>query len=315
MFVPRGAKSQTSASTSADADGRYELSGLDDGAYTVQAVDLERLNPFATQYEVHGSGTFDIAIKTVTLRGRVVDAVDTRPLNEASVELRSTGGQSLFGGRGAQTDASGNFIVENIAAGTYQISADKAGYGHDARQITIGDSTPEDVQFRLSPSDGITIRAVDTRDNTALTVNVLRVVDAQGNELPSQAGFFGSSEVVKLALAPGVYRVTVMARNYAPQTISMPSPSQQTVRFSPGGTLILHSRESSARRARLLDSNGVAYGQNPFTQGIFSLPPGTMPLNNVTPGHYRLEILDNTDRVTKTVEMDVVDGQQKDYDV
>lgn len=314
MFIPRGAKSQTTASTSADADGRYELSGLDDGTYTVQAVDMERLSPFATQYEVRGSGTFDITIKTVTLRGRVVDATDTRPLNEVSVELRSSGGQ-LFGGRGAQTDASGNFIVENVAAGTYQISADKAGYGHDARQITIGDSTPEDVQFRLSPSDGITIRAVDTRDNTALTVNVLRVVDSQGNELPSQAGFFGSSEVVKLALAPGVYRVTVMARNYAPQTISMSSPSQQTVRFSPGGTLILHSRESSARRARLLDSNGVAYGQNPITQGIFSLPPGTMPMNNVAPGHYRLEILDNTDRVTKTVEIEVVDGQQKDYDV
>ena len=65
MFIPRGAKSQTSASASADADGRYELSGLDDGTYTVQAMDMERLNPFATQYEVHGSGTFDIAIKTV----------------------------------------------------------------------------------------------------------------------------------------------------------------------------------------------------------------------------------------------------------
>ena len=86
----------------------------------------------------------------------------------------------------------------------------RSGYGHDARQIIIGDSAPEDVQFRLSPSDGITIRAVDTRDNTALTVNVLRVVDAQGNELPSGPGFFGSSEVVKLPLAPGTYRVTVI---------------------------------------------------------------------------------------------------------
>jgi protocatechuate 3,4-dioxygenase beta subunit len=314
-FIPRGAKSQTTATTAADGDGRYELSGLDDGTYTVQAMDMERLNPFTTQYEVHGSGTFDITIKTVTLRGRVVDAADTRPLNEASVSLSPSTGQTIFGGRGAQTDAGGNFVIENIAAGTYQITADKSGYGHDARQITIGDSAPEDVQFRLSPSDGITIHAVDTRDNSALAINVLRVVDAQGNELPSQANFFGGTEIVKLPLAPGVYRVTVTARNYAPQTISMSSPSEQTVRFSPGGTVILHSRASGSRRFRMIDSAGVPYGMNPISQGILTLLPGTMPLNNVTAGHYRLEILDDTDRVTKTVEIEVIDGQTKDYDV
>jgi uncharacterized GH25 family protein/protocatechuate 3,4-dioxygenase beta subunit len=316
MFIPRGAKSQTSASASADADGRYELSGLDDGTYTVQAVDMERLNPFATQYDVHGSGTFDIVIKTVTLRGHVVDASDARALADASVELRPSGGATVFGGRGGQTDASGNFTIENVAAGTYQITADKAGYGHDARQVIIGDSTPEDVQFRLSPSDGITIRAVDTRDNTALTVNVLRVVDAQGNELPSGNNFFGSSEVVKLPLAPGTYRVTVRALNYAPQTITMSSPSQQTVRFSPGGTIILHSRDSATRRFRLVDaSSGAAYGMNPVSQGIMSLPPGTMPLNNVAAGTYRLEVLDNNDRVTKTIDIVLKDGEQRDIDV
>jgi len=315
MFIPRGGRSQTSASVAADADGRYELSGLDDGTYTVQAMDMERLNPFTSQYEVKGSGTFDIVIKTVTLRGRVVDAADTRPLNEASVSLTPSNGQSIFGGRGAQTDAGGNFVIENIAAGTYQITADKSGYGHDARQIIIGDSAPEDVQFRLSPSDGITIRAVDTRDNTALPINVLRVVDAQGNELPSQSSFFGGNEIVKLPLAPGTYRVTVSARNYAPQTISMSSPSQQTVRFSPGGTVILHSRASAPRRYRMIDASGNPYGMNPISQGILTLPPGTTPLNNVMAGHYRLEILDDADRVTKTVEIDVIDGQTKDYDV
>ena len=315
MFIPRGAKSQTSASVAADGNGQYELSGLDDGTYTVQAVDMERLNPFATQYDVHGSGTFDIAIKTVTLRGHVVDAADARALAEANVELRPTNGATFFGGHGGQSDASGNFSIENVAAGTYQITADKSGYGHESRQVIIGDSTPEDVQFRLSPSDGITIRAVDTRDNTPMTVNVIRVVDSQGNELPSGSNFFNSTEVVKLPLAPGTYRVTVSARNYAPQTISMSSPSQLTVRFSPGGTIILHSHDSATRRFRLVDSAGAAYGMNPVSQGIMTLLPGTTPLNNVAAGDYRLEILDNNDRVTKTVDIHLKDGEQKDYDV
>ncbi|HXH37190.1 MAG TPA: carboxypeptidase regulatory-like domain-containing protein, partial [Thermoanaerobaculia bacterium] len=312
MFFPRGGKSQTSASTAADADGHYTLSGLEDGTYMVQVMDMALLTPFSTQYEVHGSDTFDITIKAVTVRGHVVDATDTHPLNGANVEIRATG--QALGSRATQTDSSGNFTIDNVAAGTYQISADKTSYGHDMRAITIGDTAPDDVQFQLSPSDGITIRAVDTRDNTPLTVNVLRVVDAHGNDIPSQGGFFGN-EVVKLAVAPGVYTVTVMARNYAPQTLSMSSPSQQTVRFSPGGTLVLHSRSTTAIQYRLIDSTGAPYGMNTFTQGVNNLQPGATPLNNIPAGHYQLQVLDSANRVTKTVEIDVVDGQQRDYDV
>jgi large repetitive protein len=315
MFFPRGATSQTTSSTSADSNGHYEVSGLDDGTYAVQVMDISRLSPFSTQYQVHGSDTFDITIKTQTLRGRVIDAADSHPLNEATVDLRPATGQAVGGGSSASTDSNGGFTLENIAAGTYQLTADKSGYGHDARQITIGDSAPDDVQFQLSPSDGITIQAVDARDNTPLTVNVIRVVDSQGNVLPSQGGFFSSNEIVKLALAPGVYTVTVMARNYASQTLSMSSPSNQTVRFSPGGTIVLHSKDSTTRRAQLLDAAGVAHGINPISQGIFSLPPGATPINNLVAGHYTLQILDSTGRVTNTVSIDVVDGQQSDYNV
>ena len=43
---------------------------------------------------------------------------------------------------------------------------------------------------------------------------------------------------------------------------------------------------------------------NPVSQGIMSLPPGTLPLNNIAAGHYRLEVLDNNDRVTKTMDIE-----------
>jgi hypothetical protein len=314
-FIPRSGQ-QTSVSGPADSDGRYELSGLDDGTYTVQAMDMASLSPFTAQYEVHGSDTFDITMKTVTLHGHVIDASDSHPLNEANVQLQ-TPGQSIIGSRNAQTDSAGNFTIDNVPSGNYQITADKSGYGHDARTITVSDSAPDDVQFQLSPGDGITIRAVDTRDNTALTVNVLRVLDSQGNEVSSQQGFFGgSSAVVTLALSPGVYRVTVTARNYAPQTLSMASPSQQMVRFSPGGSIVLHSTDSTPRSYRLIDSSGVPFGMNPLSQGIYPLPLGTTPLNNVTAGHYQLQIIDKSNgRVTKTVEIDVVDGQQSNINV
>ncbi len=315
LFIPRGGKSQTTASTQADAAGHYSLSGLDDGTYSVQAMDMERLSPFSTQYEVHGSDTFDITIKVVTLHGHVVDATTTNPLNLTTVELQATG-QTPLGSRTTQTDTSGNFTIDNVAAGNYQISADKASYGNAIKRISIGDSAPDDVQFQLSPSDGITIRAIDTRDNTPLTFSVMRVVDSQGNEISTQSGMFGNSkEIVTLSLSPGAYQVTVAARNYASQTIPMTSPSQQTVRFSPGGTIVLHSKASAPINVRLVDSSGSTWGMNSFTQGIIKVLPGAMPIRNLIAGHYSLQILDGTNNVTNTVQVDVVDGQQSDYNV
>ena len=142
------------------------------------------------------------------------------------------------------------------------------------------------------------------------------MVDSQGNEVPSQQNFFGGGNaVVTLALSPGVYRVTVTARTYAPQTISMASPSQQLVRFSPGGSIVLHSSDSSQRSYRLIDSSGVAYAMNSFSQGIFPLPLGATISNNVTAGHYQVQVIDKSGRVTNTVEIDVLDGQQSSVNV
>jgi hypothetical protein len=55
---------------------------------------------------------------------------------------------------------------------------------------------------------------------------------------------------------------------------------------------------------------------NSFTQGIYTLPPGTTTVNNVAAGHYHLQIIDKTtDRILNTVEIDVFDGQQADINV
>src|SRR6202011_3531962 len=73
MFNPRNAQSQTQASGTADNNGAYQISGLDDGSYSVGVIDIDRSNAFSSTYDVHGSGNYDIDIKTATLRGRVID--------------------------------------------------------------------------------------------------------------------------------------------------------------------------------------------------------------------------------------------------
>src|SRR5262249_53145052 len=59
-FIPRAGRSQTSASVRSDSSGNYEITGLDDGQYNVQVMDMVNLTPYTTTYTVSGSGTFDI---------------------------------------------------------------------------------------------------------------------------------------------------------------------------------------------------------------------------------------------------------------
>jgi hypothetical protein len=181
----------------------------------------------------------------------------------------------------------------------------------------IGDTAPDDLEFKLSPSGGVTLRVVDGRDNRALSANVMRIVDAQGRQLDNNAGFrFNASpEPVKLTLAPGTYTVTLMAQGYAPKTLNVTAPSTITVPMLPGGSLVLRSKSSSQLRVRLIDPKGGIYprGQN----GVFMIDPNPLSttLNNVSGGSWMLQVLDSSDRVVNTIPITVVDGQQAVVDV
>jgi protocatechuate 3,4-dioxygenase beta subunit len=309
MFFPRAAKAQTNATTNADSSGYYEMNGLDDGPYAVQVMDLEKFAPFSTTYEVKGSGTFDIDIKSTTLRGRVLDSTNDQPLNGATVQIRAKGSDGPMNARGATTDAGGNFSIQDVPLGSYQVSADQDGYGHALKDIDVQDAPPV-VELKLAPSAGITLRVVDGRDGRLIGATA-RVVDMQGNVL-SDAGFrFNNTpEPIKLTLAPGTYSVTLFATDYASQTITVASPSSQTVSMTPGGTLLIKSKSPTPLRARLIGADGMPYGRG-FGQGIVSLAasPGVTTLPNVAPGTFRLEVLDASDRVVNATSVTISEGQ------
>jgi protocatechuate 3,4-dioxygenase beta subunit len=317
-FFPRQGKTQTAANTTSDGNGQYELSGLEDGPYNVQVVDMERMAPFSTTYEVHGSGSFDIDVRTASLRGRVVDASSGQPIDGAQIDIKPKSSEGFFGTRGAVTDTNGAFVVDAVARGSYQITADKQGYGNGVKEITVGETT-EELEFKLSPGAGVTLKVVDGRDGRMLSANI-RVTDAQGRDVGGDSGFRfggGSAEPIKLSLAPGMYRITVQAMGYALRTLTITAPSQQTVALTPGGTLLIRSKSSGTRRGRLIDGAGTLYFASQFNNaGTFRiLETGTTTLNNVAAGHYRLDVLDDRDQVTKSIEVDVIEGQPATYEV
>jgi protocatechuate 3,4-dioxygenase beta subunit len=313
-FFPKAGRTQTTASTSTDGSGGYEVSGLDPAQYSVQVVDMERITPFTTTYEVKGSGTFDIDATGAGVHGRVVDSTSGQPVVDAHVEIRARGAEGFLAGRGAQTDANGNFAMESVSPGAYAATVEKTGYGSDTKDLNVGTSDT-DLQFSIAASSGVTLNVIDARDRRLLAANVT-VIDAQGRQIDSPFFRFSNPQPLKLTLAPGVYRITVSAQGYAPRTLQVTAPSDQEVALSPGGSLLVRSKAATMVVARLVDASGIVYTRGPFASPTIQLnpSPGTTLIPNIVSGVYTLQVMDG-DRVVSSATVNIVDGQQVEVSI
>jgi protocatechuate 3,4-dioxygenase beta subunit len=314
-FMPRSAGVSTRASGSTDSSGGYQLPGLDDGSYSVQVIDLSNTSSisFTTSHDVKGTGTFDIDVTGTGVHGRVTDATTGQPIDGAQVELRSSGAQGFIAGRGTQTDSSGNFSMASVAPGSYTAGVVKAGYGDDPKDVVVG-ANDVALEFKIAPSNGITLKVVDGRDGRML-VAMATVLDSQGRASDTPPFRTGSPEPLQLTLSPGTYRVTVSANGYAAQTVTLSSPSNPSVALTPGGTLVIHSK-SSAPSVRLIDSAGNIYSRG-FGQQNYPLnpSPGATTIPYIPGGVYRVEVLDANGNPLNATSVTIVDGGQADVSI
>lgn len=318
-FWPRKSGSGSSASVNADEQGMYTMTGLEEGEYSVSVTDVQRFSPYNTVYNVRGSATFDIDFKAASVRGRVIDSSTNEPIENASVQFRSTGtGTDMRGLRTAMTDSNGVFTVDYVNPGGYVVTASREGFGNSVQETTFSDAGRDDLEFRLSRNDGVLLTLVDARDGRAVNGQVV-VFDAQGRQVyDSRGGFrFGDAgKELRLPLAPGIYTATVWVPDYAPMHTSLTSPSTPTLRVSPGGTILVRSKHNTRRRMRLIDASGNVYprlmGTTPFTR---DLPPGTATLDHIAPGSYTLVLLNDDESAAGTQSVSVREGETVTVDL
>jgi protocatechuate 3,4-dioxygenase beta subunit len=315
-FFPRGGTAQTQVRAATDGAGMYSVTGADDGSYRVSVLDLERLTPYTTTYELKGSGTFDIDIRVSTVRGRVVDSATGEGIGDAKVDFRGSTGNDFLGLRSTMTDAGGAFLLDGVSPGPYEVTASKIGYGNVVKSVQINDGATDAIDFQLAGNDGITLRVVDGRDGRTLAAFV-RALDAQGHVAfdSTQNRFFGGDAAAQvLTVAPGQYQVTISARGYATQTLTLTSPSQQTVGLTPGGTLTVRSSANVRRVIQLVDSSGQLYDRYSFGNSSRTLDPApaVVTLPNLVPGAYTLQVLDDRGQLAGTTQVTIVEGQTTD---
>ncbi|MEA2490270.1 MAG: large repetitive protein, partial [Acidobacteriota bacterium] len=315
-FYPRG-RSQTMVSIPADEQGMYSASGLEDGEYSVMVMDTQRITPYQTTYQVRGSATFDIDYRTTSVHGRVVDAATGDPVHDAAIQLRPSLREGMVSSRMAVTDSTGSFAIDFVPAGTYVATAEKEGYGNEARTISVAEGSAPDLDFRISRNDGILLTVVDARDGRPIAA-MARVTDAAG-QVVYEPNFRGgdSTDPIRLPLGVGTFTVTVSANGYADQTLTLRSPSRQNVALTRGGTIIVRSRASTPRRIRILNPNGTPYTTGWMRRDSFAIDasPATITLPNLVAGTYTLQALGDNDAVLDQTKVVVVDDQTVTVDL
>ncbi len=310
-FMPSDARLQSRGSGATDAEGRYSISGLEPGDYNVSVMDQNTLQPYRTTYKVTGSANFDIDVRGATLRGRVVDAESGEGIPDARISLSQKGDRpspTMF--QPSTVSAwDGNFTLEHVPAGSYQLLAQKQGWGHQILDLSVEGEFAQDALVKLSKNDGLVLRVVDARDGRPLAANVL-AKDAS-NRIAYQG--FGSREAdgsTRISIAAGTYRVAIGAGGYATRTVMVAVPGETSIGLTPGGAISVTVSEPDRQMGRLLLATGEAYLRNPWSPNSdFALNPGGNVLANILPGGYTLVTLDEKGQVKKSQQITVTEGQ------
>jgi len=307
-FSPRSGAGRF-ARTTAEGNGAYEITGIDEGSYVVTVTDVDHAL-HSTPYEVSGSATFDIDMRGATLTGRVSDAASGAAIPNATIELgRKDAGLPYL--RSALADANGAFSFDQVPSGSYEARGEKAGYGAASVPVTVGgngENGEPAIEVKLVASAGLRLRLADARDGRPLA-GWYHAAAAGGESYDGAVG--GGVESARVGLAAGAYRMTAGAYGYAARTFSVTVPGEQTVLLAPGGTILVSSGNATLAYVRLVDAAGQPYRSGPgSTAGLFGVDPapGQTPIADIAPGRYTLQLLDQRGNVIRSAEVTVIEG-------
>lgn len=170
-------------------------------------------------------------VGTASISGQVV-ALDTgRPLNRARVVLA---GAEVPDGRAAMTDQSGRYVLENLPAGRYTLTASKSGFvsfsygarrpGRAGKTFELADGMrATGVNFSLPRGSVVTGHIYDEDGEPLIgaQVRVLRFSYVQGERRLTPAGTATTDdrgEFRVFNLLPGTYYAAATARPFEPVT-------------------------------------------------------------------------------------------------
>ncbi len=134
--------SKNSIYATSDENGYYDVTSLAAGTYTATASKAGYRSSQVSNFTISSIDSVitinfsDFQKNTAKIVGTVTDEATSLPLANATVSVNGNNGSAS-----TETNASGEFTLENLFPGNYLLSAQLQNYSHQPIAITIGDTT------------------------------------------------------------------------------------------------------------------------------------------------------------------------------
>ncbi|WP_281658304.1 carboxypeptidase regulatory-like domain-containing protein [Halobacillus sp. Cin3] len=217
------------ATTLAQPDGSFQFENILPGSYIVSAN--------ATGYQSGSVGvtveadetsqaTLSLAPFPATLTGQVLNQLTGIGIDGSSVTVTDPFTGKIIGD--TFTDADGNFILNNLAAGSYNVTASASGFGSVSTSVLLESGNTTAVVLSLSPNPGEVAGSVSDRmTGEPLGGASVEIFDETGAFILSTSTN-SNGNFSAFGLSPGNYTAMASLEGYSSQLIGFTVVSGET---------------------------------------------------------------------------------------
>src|SRR5207247_1256305 len=163
----------------------------------------------------------------ISVTGTVTESGSGIPLEGVTIQAQTGRETQAFSMKQGVSDSSGHYFIDDVDAGSYQLSARKSGYQAKTQNLTVGGDNAQS-DFALDRGTGMGIQA-----NDGLTGLPLRGISVLAYAAGGSVAFSGTVSLDSTgrgelaSRGPGVYAIYVFSNGYSPRSfpsVQVPSP-------------------------------------------------------------------------------------------
>ena len=244
-----GGGAGSGATTTSDAQGQWELSGVEPGRVEVRVLDRQGWVLAARDLDVTGDTRVDLEVQGGTVRGTVVALPDRTPLAGAKVMAEGGGVPPVT--RAAGTDQRGGFILEDLPDGDLIVRAEADGYAPAEARATVSMGVGREVTLALEAEQRLRLLLRDEDGGIPDQVQLLPMRGGRVDD-PVWVTCDRAGRASVASLPAGAYAFFIASGGGA-VLLTLPVPSVETaVALRPTGVVRVATPAGEAWRVRVV---------------------------------------------------------------
>lgn len=302
QVLAQGLRGGTQAAGNTDFDGRFLLSGLQEGPHRLILLDVQAGIHHMEEIEVDGVTPIEVEVGGASIAGVVRRDSDGAPLEGAEVTASpsSEGPGPTFGlPQTVRTGPQGRFVLEDVHAGSWRLTVRMGGFSEEELLMTIARGDVEEVEISLEATEGLKIELLGAGGRPPARAHGM-LSDEAGNLVASDQLRRGDGLFHFDTAPPGRWNLQVstsLGEADATVPVEVPGPPV-SLQMPPTGwlTLWVPALDGNSLPASLTirSSTGVTYHPPASgllgVQGAFVFTLGRLDRKPLPPGTWHLEV-------------------------